>query len=96
MIDKIHIQKLFKMDIIKIWMVPLTTSTTLDISSVVVRQSACAVNRYIFAYNRMNKLNCIISWWELAMHPFPKVPSIFPGSNKEEANANEGLELRET
>ena len=41
----------------KIWMVPLTASTTIDISSVVVRQLACAVNRYIFAYHRMNKLN---------------------------------------
>ena len=56
-------------DISTIWMVPLTASTTLDISSVVVRQSACAVNRYIFAYHRMNKLNCIISWWELG-HPW--------------------------
>ena len=56
-------------DISKIWMVPLTASTTLDISSIVVMQLACAVHRYIFAYHRMNKLNCIISWWELG-HPW--------------------------
>ena len=30
------------------------------------------------------------------MHQFPQVPSIFPGGDKEEVIANEGLELRET